>query len=115
MGTSVTRSSAQTDFSKRGLAQNIPGQQVDGMDVRAVKAAAEEAVAWCRSGKGPIILEMLTYRYRGHSMSDPAKYRTKEEVDRVRAEHDPIDHLRQRLIQERMAEEGELKEIERKV
>ncbi|MGC2126119.1 MAG: pyruvate dehydrogenase (acetyl-transferring) E1 component subunit alpha, partial [Xanthobacteraceae bacterium] len=84
MGTSVLRSSAQTDFSKRGVSFNIPGTQVDGMDVRAVKAAAEEAVAWCRAGKGPIILEMLTYRYRGHSMSDPAKYRTKEEVDRVR-------------------------------
>ena len=75
MGTSVTRSSAQTDFSKRGVSFNIPGEQVDGMDVRAVKAAADKAVAWCRAGKGPYILEMQTYRYRGHSMSDPAKYR----------------------------------------
>ena len=73
MGTSVTRSSAQTDFSKRGISFNIPGQQVDGMDVRAVKAAGDEAVAWCRAGKGPFILEMQTYRYRGHSMSDPGQ------------------------------------------
>ena len=84
MGTSVTRSSAQTDFSKRGISFNIPGKQVDGMDVRAVKAAGDEAVAWCRAGKGPFILEMQTYRYRGHSMSDPAKYRTREEVEKVR-------------------------------
>src|ERR1700731_3646174 len=80
MGTSISRSSAQTDFSKRGLSFNIPGEQVDGMDVRAVKAAGERAVNWCRAGNGPIILEMMTYRYRGHSMSDPAKYRTREEV-----------------------------------
>src|ERR1700719_2173858 len=74
MGTAVTRASAQADFSKRGLSFNIPGEQVDGMDVRAVKAAGERAVKWCRDGNGPIILEMMTYRYRGHSMSDPAKY-----------------------------------------
>src|SRR6202162_4629724 len=98
MGTSVTRSSAQTDFSKRGASFNIPGTQVDGMDVRAVKAAAETAIAWCRSGKGPIILEMMTYRYRGHSMSDPAKYRTKEEVEKMRTEHDPIEQVRKRLL-----------------
>ena len=85
MGTAVTRSSAQTDFSKRGVSFNIPGVQVDGMDVRAVRAAAAEALAWCRAGKGPTIIEMMTYRYRGHSMSDPAKYRTKEEVDKVRS------------------------------
>jgi pyruvate dehydrogenase E1 component alpha subunit len=71
MGTAVTRASAQTDFSKRGLSFNIPGHQVDGMDVRAVKAAGDKAVKWCRDGNGPIILEMMTYRYRGHSMSDP--------------------------------------------
>src|SRR5438874_3449838 len=87
MGTSVTRSSAQTDFSKRGVSFNISCNPVDGMDVRAVKAAGEKAVQWCRSGNGPIILEMLTYRYRGHSMSDPAKYRSKEEVQKMRAEH----------------------------
>jgi len=112
MGTSVLRSSAQTDFSKRGVSFNIPGSQVDGMDVRAVKAAAERAVAWCRAGKGPIILEMLTYRYRGHSMSDPAKYRTKEEVDKVRTEHDPIEQVRKRLLDKKWANEDELKKID---
>jgi pyruvate dehydrogenase E1 component alpha subunit len=112
MGTSVTRSSAQTDFSKRGLAQNIPGEQIDGMDVRAVKAAAQEAIAWCRSGKGPTILEMLTYRYRGHSMSDPAKYRTKEEVDKIRTEHDPIEQVRRRLLDRKWAGEDDLKKID---
>ncbi len=112
MGTSVTRSSAQTDFSKRGVSFNIPGSQVDGMDVRAVKAAAEEALAWCRAGKGPIILEMMTYRYRGHSMSDPAKYRTKEEVDKVRTEHDPIEQVRKRLLDKKWASEDELKKID---
>src|SRR5271154_1185518 len=112
MGTSVVRSSAQTDFSKRGVSFNIPGPQVDGMDVRAVKAAAEEAVAWCRSGKGPIILEMMTYRYRGHSMSDPAKYRTKEEVDKVRTEHDPIEQVRKRLLDKKWATEDELKKVD---
>src|ERR1700690_3213243 len=82
MGTAITRSSAEVNLSRRGLSFNIPGEQVDGMDVRAVKAAGDKAVAWCRAGKGPTILEMLTYRYRGHSMSDPAKYRTREEVDK---------------------------------
>ncbi len=94
MGTAVSRSSAETDFSKRGLSFNIPGIQVDGMDVRAVKAAADLATEWARSGKGPIILEMLTYRYRGHSMSDPAKYRSKEEVQKMRSEHDPIEQVK---------------------
>ncbi len=112
MGTPVLRSSAQTDFSKRGLSFNIPGTQVDGMDVRAVKAAADAAIAWCRAGKGPIILEMMTYRYRGHSMSDPAKYRTKEEVDKVRTEHDPIEQVRRRLIEKKWASEDELKKID---
>ena len=91
MGTSVSRASAQQDFSKRGASFNIPGKQVDGMDVRAVKAAADEAVAWCRAVNGPFILEMQTYRYRGHSMSDPAKYRTREEVEKVRHDSDPIE------------------------
>src|SRR5580704_6500455 len=91
MGTAVLRSSAQTNLSMRGMSFDVPGEQVDGMDVRAVKAAGEKAVKWCREGNGPIILEMLTYRYRGHSMSDPAKYRPKEEVDKVRTEHDPIE------------------------
>ena len=112
MGTSVTRSSAQTDFSKRGVSFNIPGVEVDGMDVRAVKAAGEEAIAWCRAGKGPTIVEMMTYRYRGHSMSDPAKYRTKEEVDKVRTEHDPIEQVRARLLAKKWASEDELKKID---
>src|SRR5262252_4817241 len=105
MGTSVTRSSAQTDFSKRGVSFNIPGEQIDGMDVRAVKAAGERAVTWCRQGKGPYILEMMTYRYRGHSMSDPAKYRTREEVERIRAEQDPIEQVRARLLKNKWASE----------
>ncbi|OYR32105.1 pyruvate dehydrogenase (acetyl-transferring) E1 component, alpha subunit [Brucella lupini] len=115
MGTSVSRSSAETDFSKRGLSFNIPGIQVDGMDVRAVKAAADLAVEWTRSGKGPIILDMQTYRYRGHSMSDPAKYRSKEEVQKMRSEHDPIEQVKQRLIDKGWATEEELKEIDKDV
>jgi pyruvate dehydrogenase E1 component alpha subunit len=114
MGTSVTRSSAQTDFSKRGISFNIPGDQVDGMDVRAVKAAADKAVAWCRSGNGPFILEMQTYRYRGHSMSDPAKYRTREEVEKVRHDQDPIEQVRNRLLEAKMSED-ELKKIDAEV
>jgi pyruvate dehydrogenase E1 component alpha subunit len=114
MGTSVTRSSAQTDFSKRGISFNIPGAQVDGMDVRAVKAAADKAVAWCRAGKGPYILEMQTYRYRGHSMSDPAKYRTREEVEKVRHDQDPIEQVRNRLLAANMTEQ-ELKAIDAEV
>jgi len=112
MGTSLARSSAQPDLSKRGASFSIPGSQVDGMDVRAVKAASEEALAWCRAGKGPIILEMLTYRYRGHSMSDPAKYRTKEEVDKVRTEHDPIEQVRKRLLDKKWSSEDDLKKID---
>ncbi|GAB1716121.1 MAG: Pyruvate dehydrogenase (lipoamide) [Nitrobacter sp.] len=114
MGTSVTRSSAQTDFSKRGVSFNIPGEQVDGMDVRAVKAAGDRAVKWCREGNGPYILEMQTYRYRGHSMSDPAKYRTREEVDKVRHDQDPIEQVRNRLLADKVAED-ELKKIDAKV
>jgi pyruvate dehydrogenase E1 component alpha subunit len=115
MGTSVQRSSAQQDFSKRGASFNIPGEQVDGMDVRAVKAAGDKAVAWCREGKGPYILEMQTYRYRGHSMSDPAKYRTRDEVEKVRSEQDPIEQVRQRLLSNKWAGEDELKQIDAKV
>jgi pyruvate dehydrogenase E1 component alpha subunit len=115
MGTSVTRSSAQTDFSRRGVSFNIPGEQVDGMDVRAVKAAGDKAVAWCREGKGPYILEMMTYRYRGHSMSDPAKYRTREEVEKVRGEQDPIEQVRQRILKNKWASEDDLKKIDAKV
>src|SRR6201990_3653512 len=112
IGTSVTRASAQGYFSKRGVSFNIPGEQVDGMDVRAVKAAGDKAVAWCRDGNGPIILEMMTYRYRGHSMSDPAKYRTREEVEKVRTEHDPIEQVRARLLSSKRASEDELKKID---
>jgi len=115
MGTSITRASAQTNLSKRGASFNIPGEQVDGMDVRAVKAAGEKAAAWCRTGKGPFILEMLTYRYRGHSMSDPAKYRTREEVDEVRAHHDPIDMARARILEKKLAKEDDLKKIDGEV
>ena len=86
MGTAVTRASAQIDFSKRGVSFGIPGEQVDGMDVRAVRDAGQRAIEYARSGQGPYILEMQTYRYRGHSMSDPAKYRTKDEVSRMREE-----------------------------
>ena len=111
MGTAVSRSSAQQDFSKRGVSFNIPGEQVDGMDVRAVKAAADEAVKWCRDGKGPFILEMQTYRYRGHSMSDPAKYRTREEVEKVRHDQDPIEQVRQRLLAAKVPED-QLKKID---
>lgn len=112
MGTAVSRSSAQTDFSKRGLSFNIPGEQVDGMDVRAVKAAGDKAVKWCREGNGPYILEMLTYRYRGHSMSDPAKYRTREEVEKVRNEADPIEQVRARLLAKKWATEETLKKVD---
>jgi pyruvate dehydrogenase E1 component alpha subunit len=115
MGTSVSRSSAQTDFSKRGTSFNIPGEPVDGMDVRAVKAAGEKAVAWCRAGNGPIILEMATYRYRGHSMSDPAKYRSREEVERIRTERDPIEQVRARLLKSKRASEDELKKVDASV
>ncbi|KOF22441.1 pyruvate dehydrogenase [Ensifer adhaerens] len=115
MGTSVTRASAQTDFSKRGVSFGIPGFQVDAMDVRAVKAAGDEAVEYCRSGKGPIILEMQTYRYRGHSMSDPAKYRSKDEVQKMRSEHDPIEQVKARLTEKGWASEDELKQIDKDV
>src|SRR5690554_7591439 len=115
MGTAVTRSSAETNFSHRGISFKIPGIQVDGMDVRAVAAAGEMAVDWCRSGKGPIILEMQTYRYRGHSMSDPAKYRTKDEVQKMRSESDPIEQVRQRLLEKKWATEEELKAVDKDV
>ena len=115
MGTSVARASATTNLSLRGLSFDVPGEQVDGMDVRAVKAAGEKAVKWCREGNGPIILEMLTYRYRGHSMSDPAKYRPKEEVDKVRTEHDPIEQVRARLIAKKWASEESLKKLDQEV
>ena len=115
MGTSVQRSSAETDFSHRGISFRIPGIQVDGMDVRAVKSAGEMALDHCRSGKGPIILEMQTYRYRGHSMSDPAKYRSKDEVQKMRSEHDPIEQVKARLLDKKWATEDELKAVDKEV
>jgi pyruvate dehydrogenase E1 component alpha subunit len=115
MGTSVARASATTKLFMRGQSHDIPGEQVDGMDVRAVKAAGEKAVNWCRTGNGPIILEMLTYRYRGHSMSDPAKYRSKEEVDKIRTEHDPIEQVRQRLLSKKWTSEDALKKVDTEV
>jgi pyruvate dehydrogenase E1 component alpha subunit len=115
MGTSIARASAQVNLSRRGASFNIPGEQVDGMDVRAVNAAGEKAAVWCRAGKGPYILEMLTYRYRGHSMSDPAKYRTREEVEKVRTTHDPIDMVRQRILDKKIVAEDALKKIDAEV
>ena len=115
MGTSTERAAATTDFSQRGASFDIPGEQVDGMDVRAVRAAGERVVAKLRAGEGPYILEMLTYRYRGHSMSDPAKYRTREEVDKVRSEQDPIEQVRARLLSGGRASEDELKDIDREI
>lgn len=115
MGTAISRASAQTDLSKRGVSFNIPGEQVDGMDVRAVKDAAARAAEFSRSGNGPFILEMKTYRYRGHSMSDPAKYRAREEVNRMREEHDPIEQVKARLLTSKKIDESGLKEIDAEV
>jgi pyruvate dehydrogenase E1 component, alpha subunit len=115
MGTSVERAAATTDFSQRGLSFDIPGEQVDGMDVRMVFDAARRAIEHARSGKGPYILEMLTYRYRGHSMSDPAKYRTKDEVTKYRQERDPIEQVRKRLLEAGSLTEDDLKKIETEI
>ena len=112
MGTAIERAAATTNFAMRGLSFDIPGEQVDGMDVRACKAAGIKVAAHARAGKGPYILEMLTYRYRGHSMSDPAKYRTREEVEKVREERDPIERVRRRLLDGKIASEDELKAID---
>jgi pyruvate dehydrogenase E1 component alpha subunit len=115
MGTSTERSAATTDFSQRGRSFDIPGEQVDGMDVRAVKDAGDRVVKWVRGGNGPYILEMLTYRYRGHSMSDPAKYRTREEVQKMREEHDPIEQVRRRLLDGKLVGEDEMKTIDAEI
>ena len=115
MGTSVERASAETELYKRGISFEIEGEEVDGMDVLAVKAAGEKAVKYARSGKGPYILEMKTYRYRGHSMSDPAKYRKREEVDDVREHRDPIESLKARMLDAEKASEDELKEIDKEI
>ena len=115
MGTSQQRSTSSAEIWERGKAFGIPGEAVDGMDVLAVKAAGETAVAHCRSGKGPYILEIKTYRYRGHSMSDPAKYRTREEVQKMRDERDPIEAVRTLLLQGEHATEEDLKAIDKKI
>ncbi|HXJ01885.1 MAG TPA: pyruvate dehydrogenase (acetyl-transferring) E1 component subunit alpha [Micropepsaceae bacterium] len=115
MGTAVGRSTAEVHLYKRGAAHNIPGEAVDGMDVEAVYAAGQKAVQWAREGKGPYILEMKTYRYRGHSMSDPAKYRTREEVQQMREKHDPIDTFGARLVRMGVVKEDDLKALDRDV
>jgi pyruvate dehydrogenase E1 component alpha subunit len=115
MGTSIERSSSETHLYKRGSSFRIPGEEVDGMDVLAVKAAAQKAADHARSGEGPYILEMKTYRYRGHSMSDPAKYRTRDEVDEVRKTRDPIDHAQELLAKKGWADEAALKAIDAEV
>ncbi|PZQ99735.1 MAG: pyruvate dehydrogenase (acetyl-transferring) E1 component subunit alpha [Cereibacter sphaeroides] len=115
MGTSVKRSTKSKTLWERGAAYGIQGEAVDGMDVLAVKAAGEKAIAVCRAGEGPYILEMMTYRYRGHSMSDPAKYRTREEVDKMRSEKDAIEHVRDLLVVAGLASDDELKAIDKDI
>ncbi len=115
MGTSLQRASSTPALYTRGAAFGIPGEAVDGMDVMAVKAATEKAVAHARAGEGPYVLEMNTYRYRGHSMSDPAKYRTREEVQKMRAERDAIDHVRDLLTASGEVEEADLKAIDKEI
>ena len=115
MGTSIQRSSSETHLHKRGISFNIPGEEVDGMDVVAVREAGKRAVERARAGEGPYLLEMKTYRYRGHSMSDPAKYRTKDEVDEMKAKRDPIEHVKKLLIDAGHADEDELKQIDRDI
>ncbi|MFY9212530.1 MAG: pyruvate dehydrogenase (acetyl-transferring) E1 component subunit alpha [Aestuariivita sp.] len=115
MGTAQKRSTSTPELYTRGAAFGIPGEAVDGMDVLAVKEASEKATAHCRSGKGPYILEVKTYRYRGHSMSDPAKYRTREEVQRMREERDPIEQVRALLLTGDHATEDDLKAIDKEI
>ncbi|WP_420002986.1 pyruvate dehydrogenase (acetyl-transferring) E1 component subunit alpha [Arenibacterium sp. LLYu02] len=115
MGTSVQRSTKSPAIWKRGEAYGIAGEEVDGMNVLAVKEAGDRAVAHCRSGKGPYILEVKTYRYRGHSMSDPAKYRTREEVQKMREERDPIEQVREMLLTGGHATEEDLKAIDKEI
>ncbi len=115
MGTSVQRSTHSPSYWERGAAFGIEGREVDGMDVLAVKEAGEAAVAHCRAGKGPYILEVKTYRYRGHSMSDPAKYRTREEVQKMREERDPIEGIKAMLLTGNHASEDELKDVDKEI
>lgn len=115
MGTSVKRSSSETHLYRRGASFRIPGEEVDGMDVLAVREAGAKAVQGCRDGKGPTILEMKTYRYRGHSMSDPAKYRPREEVEDVRSQQDPINTYKEKLLADGIASEDEIKDIDQRI
>ncbi|WP_102109371.1 pyruvate dehydrogenase (acetyl-transferring) E1 component subunit alpha [Oceaniglobus roseus] len=115
MGTSTRRASKSPNLWERGAAYGIPGEEVDGMDVLAVKAAGDKAVKHCRAGHGPYILEVKTYRYRGHSMSDPAKYRTRDEVQKMRDERDAIEHVRQMLLTGKHASEDDLKAIDKEI
>jgi pyruvate dehydrogenase E1 component alpha subunit len=115
MGTSIERASSETHLYRRGASFNIPGQEVDGMDVLAVREATAAAAEHARSGKGPFILEMKTYRYRGHSMSDPGKYRTREEIDEVRKHRDPIDHVEEKLREAKMADDAAMKAVDAEI
>jgi len=115
MGTSVKRASSSSELYRRGESFGIPGRQVDGMDILKVKQAADEAVAYVREGNGPILLEMKTYRYRGHSMSDPAKYRSKEEVDEYKEQHDAIDAIKKVIFDNKFGTEETLKVIEAEI
>ena len=115
MGTSVNRASSEDLLYRRGESFRVPGLQVDGMDVQAVRGAAQVAVDWVRSGKGPMLLELKTYRYRGHSMSDPAKYRSREEVQAMREKSDPIEQVKREILEGGHADEAALKKIDREV
>ena len=115
MGTSVARHAAETELYKRGISFEIKGEDVDGMDVLAVQKAGKKAVAHARAGKGPYILEMETYRYRGHSMSDPAKYRKRSEVDDVRKSSDPIEQLKEKILDAKLASEEDLKGFDKAI
>ena len=115
MGTAQERSTSSPEIYTRGEAFGIKGEAVDGMDVIAVKTAGDKAVDYCRAGKGPYILEIKTYRYRGHSMSDPAKYRTREEVQKMRAQRDPIEAIRTLLVSEKHATDEEIKTIDKEI
>ena len=114
MGTSVERASAETELYKRGISFEIPGEEVDGMDVLAVREASQKAIDHARSGKGPMILEMKTYRYRGHSMSDPAKYRSRDEVQEYRKTRDPIERMKP-MLEEAGVSEDDLKAIDKEI
>ena len=115
MGTSVERASSTTNLSERGVSFGIPGEQVDGMGVEDVRDAVSRALEHARSGNGPYILEMLTYRYRGHSMSDPAKYRTRDEVNEYRQKRDPIEHVREILINDHGMADADVKAVDKSI